>query len=459
VAEATVWTRIPRDVERLIFEFSAPRDRIVAFERVCRRWRDESRCGVGWTTTFNYQSEAWRYFVRFDRLLPHHPRTFAEYLACMGTRLARLETFDNVGPIDAALAGSDAPLLPLALTSLRLRSVRVFCSSAPGAFARALWSTAPRLTDSVNIICKYGSVPLDPDPFSTLFPRLRARKLVLRRVGASLNAYQCLSRGPASAALTDLEYGGGDRDPSQSLGYIAGLRALRRLHLQTMTCATLPSDATHIRDLTCESVAFAAECYSAYHAPSTPFGKLESLSILNATESRLLCATIVASATTLCRLSLCRLRSMTEVPGAADLFLKTLATCRLSSLTALNVIVPGIQDIWHSLVPILAARVAKLTTLALCNMSIGDNILRQLAQLAAKSTSDKCPTLVLRSLSLNNNAELTVPGIIEFVQSVNLQRLEHLDLRRAAPLIFSSDERQTLANRLPALKRFLHETP
>jgi hypothetical protein len=60
------WSALPDEIEPVVFAYCGPRERVVVLERVCRHWRDESRSGRVWTTTFDCRSALWRDFVRFD---------------------------------------------------------------------------------------------------------------------------------------------------------------------------------------------------------------------------------------------------------------------------------------------------------------------------------------------------------------------------------------------------------
>jgi hypothetical protein len=476
------WSALPDEIGPLVFEFCGPRERIVVLERVCRRWRDESQNGGAWPTTFDCRSALWRDFVRFntaDAANPsERPRTFAEYLGRMGTRLSKLERFDNIGSPDTKLSGGDAPLFPLVLTSPHLHSV-LLASAALPAFVSSLVSVAPRLTRELALF-HVGAWCDARDAFDTLFSRLRPRRLCLSRVAASPTAYTNLACGAAAATLFKLYCKGDIRDRPQNLAYIDGLRALRHLALVSVSCANLPTNVSAVRELLLNRVRFEPACYDTPDdsslLPSTPFGRLERMVLMEATELRIACATVVRSDASLRTLALVRLQAIENTPAATRL-LSTLGSCRLPRLTAFAVAAPGLAGFWsHAVTPILSNCLARLETLMLRQMPLDDGKLVSLALLAHASieeprdvamsiaTTDTAapgtrsvrhPTLILTHLSLADNPDITVDGLLAFATAVDLARLQTLDVRRLDPLLFSPPQLVALAAKLPPLCKIL----
>jgi hypothetical protein len=433
----------------------------------------------------------------------------------MGTRLFKLEWFDNVGQVGNNLGGDDAPLFPLVLTSPHLHSV-MLASTALHSFAPALLSVAARLNHHVGLF-HLGARRAPTDAFDALFLRLRPYRLLLFHFAATPTAYNNLTRGPAATSLFELLYTGDDGDGPQNLGYLAGLHALRNLSLNHMACASLPGHTSTVRRLVLNHVTFEPACYDTIEdsmfSPSTPFQQLEELVLNDVTESRMACAIIVRNSMSLRTLELSHFQTIENTPAATRL-LHTLGSCRLTHLTTLAIAEPGLVGMWsHVIIPLLCDQFVHLESLKLCRMLDDDKLfsLKLLALASVRTnnaivaatsdtdisgitssqtlemplvhatsvntndnelvvgnciritatldpTSFQAPTLILTRLSFADNPAITVEGILAFVTAVHLTRLKKFDIRQRDRLPFSPLQRLALSARLPPLCRILAGT-
>jgi hypothetical protein len=556
--ETRGWSAIPTDVEALVFEFSAPRDRLVAIERVCRWWRDESRRGIGWTTTFDGSSAVWRDFVRLEERplggADADPvATFGDYLGRLGQRssptgggrMSCIETLSNRGVAGGAVRRQDEALIALALASRHLRSVELVADET-FRFARPLALAAPQITERLVLAraAKNGHrLPIDTS-LGNLFSTLRPAELILDRINASPDAYRLLASGPAHATLTDLSVAAGVIDAAGAphhLGYVDRLVVLRTLRLSNLTCVALPArSAASVRTLVCDRVVFSPSCYgggdldgdddrngdgaddaraNAHDSDDGDdtqqrFRNLEAFTMVDAADSRFVCSVLRTNDATLERLHLTRLwRLALSHPSAIGYLYHTFNTCRFSALTSLGINASGLVGAWDALQLVLVRCIGRLVTLLLCDMTLDDAELVRLARIfngrvvdeseghdgdgkktrgeakgdvgaggdsgnedggdngdgkeiravggAATIESDgsehkagrKGADLVLRQLSLANNAGITAAGILAFVCAVDLPHLTRLELRQAVPLVFSTADECVLRTRLPALGR------